>query len=79
MSKPLLIFLNEVAGGRKLLEAAREKAADASYVVVVAPQNQPSVGQLFDPEERAEAARARVDVTLAVLDEFGIEAIGEVL
>ncbi|MCB0829482.1 MAG: hypothetical protein KDB64_01040 [Solirubrobacterales bacterium] len=79
MSQPLLIFLNEVAGGRKLLEAAREKAADASYVVVVAPQNQPSVGQLFDPEERAEAARARVDVTLAVLDEFGIEAIGEVL
>ncbi|MBN8870889.1 MAG: hypothetical protein J0H66_13495 [Solirubrobacterales bacterium] len=79
MSQPLLIFLNEVAGGRLLLEAAREKAADASYVVVVAPQNQPSVGQLFDPEERAEAARARVDVTLAVLDEFGIEAIGEVL
>ncbi|MBN8867576.1 MAG: hypothetical protein J0H98_08475 [Solirubrobacterales bacterium] len=79
MSKPLLIFLNEVAGGRKLLQAAREKAVDASYVVVVAPQNQPSVGQLFAPEEAAEAARARVDVTLAVLDEFGIEAIGEVL
>ncbi len=77
--KPLLIFLNEVAGGRKLLEAARERAADASYIVVVAPQNQPSVGQLFAPEEREEAARARVDVTLAVLDEFGIEAIGEVL
>ncbi len=79
MSRPLVIFLNEVAGGRKLIEAAREKAADASYVVVAAPQNQPSVGQLFDPEERAEAARARVDVTLAVLDEFGVEAIGQVL
>ncbi|HMT04185.1 MAG: hypothetical protein KDB48_00370 [Solirubrobacterales bacterium] len=79
MSQPLLIFLNEVAGGRKLLEAAREKAADASYVVVVAPQNQPSVGQLFAPEEKAEAARARVDVTLALLNEFGIDAIGEVL
>jgi hypothetical protein len=78
-NRPLLIFLNEVAGGRKLLEAAREKAADASYVVVVAPQNQPSVGQLFAPEERAKAARARVDVTLAVLAEFGIDAIGEVL
>ncbi len=79
MSQPLLIFLNEVAGGRKLVEAVLEKAADASYVVVVAPQNQPSVGQLFDPEEREEAARARVDVTLAVLDEFGIDAVGEVL
>lgn len=79
MSRPLLIFLNEVAGGRRLIEAAREKAEDASYVVVVAPQNQPSVGQLFDPEEREEAARARVEVTLAVLQEFGIEAIGQVL
>lgn len=79
MSKPLLIFLNEVAGGRLLLQAAREKAPDASRVIVVAPQNQPSVGQLFDPEEAAEAARARVDVTLAVLAENGIEAIGEVL
>jgi len=79
MGRPLLIFLNEVAGGRRLLEAAREKAAGASYVVVVAPQNQPQAGQLFAPEEAREAARARVDVTLAVLDEFGIEAVGEVL
>lgn len=79
MSRPLLIFLNEVAGGRLLLEAAREKAGEASYVVVVAPQNQPQAGQLFDPDEAREAARARVDVTLAVLDEFGIEAVGEVL
>ncbi len=79
MAQPLLIFLNEVAGGRLLLEAVREKAADASYVVVAAPQNQPQAGQLFDPAEAREAARARVDVTLAVLDEFGIEAVGEVL
>lgn len=79
MGRPLLIFLNEVAGGRLLLEAAREKAPDASYVVVVAPQNQPQAGQLFAPEEACEAARARVDVTLAVLDEFGIEATGEIL
>lgn len=79
MSKPLVIFLNEVAGGRLLLDEARKKAADASYVVVAAPQNQPSVGQVFDPIERAEAARARVDVTLALLAEFGIEAVGEVL
>ncbi|MDQ2622846.1 MAG: hypothetical protein M3Y45_07400 [Actinomycetota bacterium] len=79
MAQPLLIFLNEVAGGRLLLDAVREKAADASYVVVVAPQNQPQAGQLFDRAEAREAARARVDVTLAVLDEFGIDAVGEVL
>jgi hypothetical protein len=77
--KPLVLFLNEVAGGRKLLKATLERAAQASYVVVVAPQNQPMVGQLFSPEEAADAARSRVEVTLAVLDEFGIDAVGEVL
>jgi hypothetical protein len=79
LSKPLLIFLNEVAGGRKLLAAASERAGDASYVVAVAPQNQPAVGQLFHPSEAREAARSRVEVTLAVLEEFGIHAVGEVL
>lgn len=77
--KPLLIFLNEVAGGRKLLAATKERAAEVSYVVVVAPQNQPVAGQLIQPEEAREAARSRVEVTLAVLEEFGIEAIGEVM
>jgi len=77
--KPLLIFLNEVAGGRKLLSATRERAEDAAYVVVVAPQNQPVAGQLIQPEEAREAARSRVEVTLAIFEEFGIEAVGEVM
>ncbi|MGA7397193.1 MAG: hypothetical protein WBW62_07070 [Solirubrobacterales bacterium] len=77
--KPIVLFLNEVAGGRKLLQHTLERVDEASYVVVVAPQNQPAAGQLFSPEEAAEAARSRVDVTLSVLDEFGIEAVGEVL
>ena len=77
--KPLLVFLNEVAGGRKLLQAVRERQGQISGVVVAAPQNQPSVGQLIDSSEVREAARARVEVTMAVLSEFGIESIGEVL
>jgi hypothetical protein len=77
--KPLLVFLNEVAGGRKLLHAVRERQGQISGVVVAAPQNQPSVGQLIDTAEVREAARARVEVTMAVLSEFGIESIGEVL
>lgn len=77
--RPLLIFLNEVAGGRKLLQAVRERQADVSRVVVVAPQNQPSAGQLIDTGERREAARARVEVTMAVLGQFGIDSIGEVM
>lgn len=77
--KPLLVFLNEVAGGRKLLQAVRERQDRVSGVVVAAPQNQPSVGQLIDSSEVREAARARVEVTMAVLSEFGIESVGEVL
>ncbi len=76
----VLIFLNEVAGGRKLISAARELAeAGAGYFGVVAPQNQPAVGQLVDTEELREAAQSRVDVTRAVLADFGIESEGAVM
>ena len=77
--RPLLVFLNEVAGGRKLLQAVRERQEQVSSVVVAAPQNQPSVGQLIDSGELREAARARVEVTMAVLAEFGIDSVGEVM
>jgi hypothetical protein len=78
-ARPLLVFLNEVAGGRKLLQAVREREGTISNVVVAAPQNQPSVGQLIDAGELREAARSRVEVTMAVFREFGIESVGEVL
>lgn len=77
--RPLLVFLNEVAGGRKLLQAVRERAEDASFVAVAAPQNQPAVGQLIDSGELRDAARARVEVTMAILAEYGIESVGEVM
>ena len=77
--RPLLIFLNEVAGGRMLLQAVRERRGRASHVIVVAPQNQPSVGQLIDAGEIQDAARARVEVTMSVLAEFGIDSVGEVM
>lgn len=77
--RPLLVFLNEVAGGRKLLQAVRERQDEVSGVVVAAPQNQPSVGQLIDAGELREAARARVEVTMAVLGEFGIPSVGEIM
>jgi hypothetical protein len=77
--RPLLIFLNEVAGGRKLLQAVRERQDKVSKVIVAAPQNQPSVGQLIDAGELRAAARARVEVTMAVLAEFGIDSVGEVM
>jgi REP element-mobilizing transposase RayT len=78
-ARPLLIFLNEVAGGRKLLQAVRERAEKVSFVAVVAPQNQPAVGQLIDAGELRDAARARVEVTMSILAEYGIESVGEVM
>jgi hypothetical protein len=78
-ARPLLVFLNEVAGGRKLLQAVRERQDEVSGVVVAAPQNQPAVGQLIDSGEQREAARARVEVTMSVLREFGIDSVGEVM
>lgn len=77
--RPLLVFMNEVAGGRKLLAAVSERAGAASYIAVVAPQNHPSVGQLIDTDEVHDAARSRVDVTMDVLAEFGFESVGDVM
>jgi hypothetical protein len=78
-AKPLLVFLNEVAGGRKLLAAVKERADKVPFVAVAAPQNQPAVGQLIDAGELRDAARARVEVTMSILSEYGIESVGEVM
>jgi hypothetical protein len=78
-ARPLLVFLNEVAGGRKLLQAVRERAENVPFVAVAAPQNEPAAGQLVDAGQLYEAACARVEVTMSVLSEFGIESVGEVM
>lgn len=71
----VLAFLNEVAGGRKLLAAIRERVeAGAEHVALAAPQNQPVAGQIVDVGELRDAALSRVEVTQRVLHEFGIEA-----
>jgi hypothetical protein len=77
--RPLLVFLNEVAGGRKLLQAVSERADKVPFVAVAAPQNQPAVGQLIDSGELRDAARARVEVTMSILSAYGIESVGEVM
>jgi hypothetical protein len=78
--KTVLAFLVEVAGGRRLLEALRERTADgATSVAIAAPQNQPAAGQIVDQDEIREAAQSRVEVTQAVLAEFGIDAVGVVM
>ena len=76
----VLAFLNEVAGGRRLLEGLRSRVeAGAERVAVVAPQNQPIVGQIVDRDEVRDAALSRVDVTQAVLAAFDIQSVGAVM
>ena len=78
--KRVLVFLNEVAGGRKLLNACREMSdAGADYFGVIAPQNEPDVGQLVDPDQARDSAQSRVDVTSQVLGQFGIASVGGVM
>jgi hypothetical protein len=75
----VLAFMNEVAGGRRMLEALRARVdAGADRVAVAAPQNQPIVGQIVDRDEVRDSALSRVEVTQAVLHEFGIEAVGAI-
>lgn len=76
----VLVFLNEVAGGRRLVSACSElQQAGASYFGVIAPQNEPDVGQIVDPESARESAQSRVDVTRQVLEHEGISTVGEVM
>lgn len=79
--RPLLVFLNEVAGGRKLLQTVRERieAGTVSQVIVAAPQNQPAIGTKVARDDLYASARARVEVTMSLFAAFGIDSVGEVL
>jgi hypothetical protein len=71
----VLAFLNEVAGGRKLLGRVRELVdAGAGHVALAAPQNQPVAGQIVNVDEVRDGALSRVEVTQQVLEHFGLEA-----
>ena len=77
--RPLLVFLNEVAGGRKLLQTVRDRVPQVSEIAVVSPQNQPALGAKIDRPELYEAALSRVEVTMSVLAEFGLDSVGDVM
>jgi hypothetical protein len=76
----VLVVANETLGGRRLVEAVRERAArgDAN-VIVVAPQAKPSAGFVVYDESVRDAAQNRVDMTLTALRHAGVEARGDVM
>lgn len=76
----VLVVANDTHGGHKLIEAIQARAAqgDASFVVI-APQNKPNSGYVIYDEAVRDAAKHRVELTLAALRELGIEARGDVM
>jgi hypothetical protein len=77
-TKTVLVVANETLGGRELLEAVRERAADDVRFVLCVPQNKPRAGLVIYADAVFDAAQVRIDLALDVLRGMGIRAIGEV-
>ncbi len=77
-SKTILVVANETLGGRKLIEAVRERAGDDVRFVLCVPQTKPRAGLVIYDDAVFDAAQARVDLALEVIRDMGIRAIGEV-
>jgi nucleotide-binding universal stress UspA family protein len=76
----ILVVANETVAGGDLIEAVKKRAGEGSlHVHVVCPQNQPRHGGIIYDDETRAAAENRLKMTLALLEEAGIEADGEVL
>jgi hypothetical protein len=77
--KTVLVVANETLGGRSLIEAVRQRAAegDVRFVLCV-PQNRPREGLVIYDDAVFDAAQARVDLALGFVRTEGLDAIGEV-
>src|SRR5918994_2129728 len=78
--KRILVVANERAAGKPLIDAVSRRAGgDSVQVHVISPQNQPKHGYVIYDEHVREAAQNRLEMTLALLREAGVEADGEVM
>ena len=78
--KRILVVANETVAGRPLIDAVKRRAGgDAIQVHVISPQNQPKHGYVVYDEHVRDAAQNRLEMTLALLREAGIEADGQVM
>jgi hypothetical protein len=78
--KRILVVANETVAGQPLIDAVRERAAgDEVDVHVICPQNQPRHGYVIYESMVRDAAENRLQMTIALLREAGIEAHGEVM
>src|ERR687891_1772574 len=78
--KRILVVANETVAGKPLIDAVKARAAgDEVDVNVICPQNQPKHGYVIYDSMVRDAAQNRLEMTLALLREAGIEADGEVM
>src|SRR5215216_719243 len=78
--KRILVVANETVAGQPLVDAVKRRAEGADvHVHVICPQNQPRHGYVIYDEHVRDAAENRLEMTLALLREAGIEADGEVM
>jgi hypothetical protein len=77
--RTILVVANETLGGRPLLEAVRERAAEEpTRFVVCVPQTRPRHGNIIYDDAVFQTAQVRIDLARAVMREEGIEVVGEV-
>src|SRR5438105_4555664 len=76
--RTILVVASETLGGRQLLEAVRERAAEDVRFVLCVPQSRPRAGLVIYDDAVFDAAQVRLDLALEVMRDMGIRAIGEV-
>lgn len=78
--KRILVVANETVAGKPLIDAVRARAGGEGVDVhVICPQNQPKHGYVIYDSMVRDAAENRLQMTVALLREAGIEAHGEVM
>jgi hypothetical protein len=78
--KRILVVANETVAGKPLIDAVKRRADGGEVQVhVISPQNQPKHGYVVYDEHVRDAAQNRLEMTLALLREAGVEADGEVM
>lgn len=75
----LLVIANETIAGKGLHNHIRELTADGGRVIIIAPALSSRLEYVFsDVDKPREEAQKRLDASIALLHESGIDAEGEV-
>src|SRR4051794_14554313 len=78
--KRILVVANETVVGKPLIEAVKKRADEGPVKVhVISTQNQPRAGYVVYEDTVRDAAENRLKLTLAQLEESGVEADGELM